>query len=79
MNEDLLRQVIEESDPDNKIPPETVEELVAALSGSNKKLIDVPDISVESIVDTLKASLTTESDWRKRASIAAKIISLGLE
>ena len=79
MNEQELRQIIEEVDPEGKISQSVVEELVVALS--------VPPFSKTAEVGTtegdlillLQDKLKDEKDWRERARIAARIISINMD
>lgn len=77
MNEQEIRRIFEEIDPKGQIPQSMLEEFVAQLKlverGEGKE--NHPD---GANVSMLREQLATESDWRKRTSIAAKIISLNL-
>jgi|2_EtaG_2_1085320.scaffolds.fasta_scaffold00049_47 hypothetical protein len=75
MNEDQIRQVIDQIDPESKIPSSVVEDLVISL-GKEEKL-EAEKLYV--IEKELKNELTEETDWRKKAVLAAKIISLNLD
>lgn len=75
MNESEIRQIIEEVDPGGKISQSTLEELVVSLSKNNKNTVS-PVIDLEK---NIKDQMELETDWRKKASLAAKIISLNLE
>ena len=75
MNEEKLRELFETIDPENKLSHEKVEEFISLMK-EEKKEVTVENSNQEEI---LKAQLLIEDDWRKRASIAAKIISLGLD
>ena len=81
MNEDNLRRAIEEVDPEGKIPQVTLEEIIVTLKNldSDEKKIDETGVPTGMLLDYLKEQLKLDLDWRKRAQIAAKIISLGLE
>lgn len=74
MTEESLRQIIEQIDPDGKLSPDKVEDFIAAVKDKEN-----PAATVSSLEEQLKLQMTQESDWRKRASIAAKIISINLE
>jgi len=74
MDETTIRQIIEEIDPDNKIPTAMVEELVVQLQNAKKEeVMDTEDFYI------LREQLEKETDWRKRASLAAKLVSLNLD
>jgi len=78
MQENQIRQILEQADPKGEMSASTAEEIIAALKGiqgspeSNKK---TPVLTEE----MLREEMRNETDWRKRASIAARIISLNLE
>lgn len=78
MTEQEIIQIIEEIDPDGKISQSVSEELVASLKDVNKSSRTV-DLSSDMVIAKLKEQMGDETDWRKRASIAAKLISLNLE
>ena len=69
-NEDLIRQKIEEIDPEGKIPPATVDELVVSLTKSSDMFVETPQYT-----DNLLERIANEPDWRKKAAMAAKLIS----
>lgn len=76
MNESEIRQIIEEVDPKGKISQSTLEELVVSLSKNNKKNVSPIIVDLEK---NIKDQMELETDWRKKATLAAKIISLNLE
>ena len=79
MDEDKIRQFIEEIDPEGKLPPGRVEDFIQAVKEQEVNPIE-PGTTIDGMTfDHLKQQLETETDWRKRAAIAAKMISLGLE
>ena len=92
MDEEKLRLLIEGTDPKNKIPEETIQELLALIrerennplkDGDTKTIIDENGnekiITFRSVESELQEKMSTEPDWRKRAAIAAKIISHSLD
>lgn len=83
MIEQDIRRLMEEIDPKGEIDQSKVEELIAAvkeLEANPPKDGDrVGDYTVSVLESDLKEKLAVETDWRKKASIAAKLISLGLE
>ena len=75
MNEEQIRAIVEQVS--SKGDKYDQEELIAAL-----KNVDIPvegGGKIGTTEEDLRAQLTVETDWRKKASIAAKIISLGLD
>lgn len=76
MNELAIRQIIEQIDPEGKIPNLVVDELAFSL---NEKKDELGDDSLYVLEESLKKQLAEEIDWRKKATYAAKLISLSLE
>ena len=85
MEEEKIRRTIEELDL--KIPSDKLEELVQALvdrkknpleDGDSKTFMD-GDVEKTIYFHTLRDQLEKETDWKKRASIAAKMVSLNLD
>lgn len=76
MKEDLARQTINEIDPEGIIPPDVVEELIKAIGEVENA---PPGIDMSNVEMALREQMKYEVDWRKKAALAAKIISLGLE
>ena len=79
MIEQDVRQLFEEIDPDGKIPQSKVDEFIAAVKEIEKNPPKNGDRHGDYTVNVLKDQLGVETDWRKKAAIAAKIISLELE
>ena len=79
IDEREIRQVIEEIDPEGEISNAQVEELVVAMRGLGESLNKDQTTIYGAIEETLKVQLMVETDWKKRATIAAKIISTNLE
>lgn len=79
VNEDKIRQVFEQLDPEGKISHAKVEELINAVRELELNNEENPVRAAGTSEADLKAQLDVETDWRKRARIAAKIISLNLE
>ena len=77
MEEDKLRQLIEEIDPEGKISKTKIEELISSIN--EIKQSSFPVSSTVKIIEDLRTDLQNEPDWRKKASLAAKIISMGLD
>ena len=82
MDEDKLREIFESIDPEGKISPERIDGFIQAVKESE---INPPKEGEEkdglyfNTLDNLKVQLANEPDWKKRAVIAAKIISRNLE
>lgn len=83
--EDEIRKTIEELDL--KIPADKLEGLVQALieskknplkDGDSRTFMD-GDIEKTIYFHTLRGQLSQETDWRERAKIAAKMVSLNLD
>jgi hypothetical protein len=79
MIEKDIRQLFEEIDPEGKIPQGKMEELISSIQEMEKNPPKDGDKHGDYTVRVLKDQLATEPDWRRRASIAAKIISANLE
>lgn len=88
MEEDKIRQFIEELDPEGKLPTANVESFIQAVKeleanplkdGDTRTYIDENGNEQTIVFSHLKEQMEKETDWRKKASIAAKIISLKLE
>ena len=82
MIEEDIRKLFEEIDPEGKIPQAKMEEFVAAvknLETNPPKDGDTVGAYKVSVLGDLKSRLDAETDWKKRAAIAAKIISIDLE
>ena len=78
-NEDEIRRIVEEIDPEGKIPADKIEDFVAAIKEMNEHPLKDGDKVGDLTFSTLQEQMNNEPDWRKRASIAARLISLGLE
>lgn len=57
------------------IPEEQIDEFIANLPAE----VTQPTVGGDNQVEVLKTAFVNERDWRKRAAIAARIISLNLE
>lgn len=81
MEEDKIRQFIDEIDPDGKLPRDNVENFIQGVLDIQKNPPKdgdkIGDLTVS--IGGLRAQMEFETDWRKKASLAAKIISLGLD
>ncbi len=80
MNEQEIKKMVDMLE-DMNIPGEKIDEFVSSLPKTieeeEKTKRDLEKIGIH--IATLKDSLSNEKDWRKRASIAARIISLGFD
>lgn len=79
MNEQEIKKMVDMLE-DMNVPGEKIDELVSGLPKmieGEKTNRDLEKIGIH--IATLKDSLSNEKDWRKRASIAARIISLGFD
>ena len=79
MIEKDIRQLFEEIDPEGKIPQGKMEELISAMQEMERNPLKDGDKVGDMTFNTLQEQMAKETDWRKRASIAAKIISANLE
>lgn len=79
MIEKDLRQLFEEIDPKGEISQAKVEEFIASIKEVEKNPPQDGDRHGDYTVSVLKDQLAVETDWRKKAAIAARIISLDLE
>ena len=77
---DNIRGILERvTTADGKIRDGGVEELIDEIKKIGELESENVKQSIEAnILETLKLQLNSETDWRERASIAAKIISLNL-
>jgi hypothetical protein len=72
MNKEQLQIILEES----KLPPEIVEEVLSSIDKKDDGSITVPTgLVLEDRLFYLKGILDTETDPRKKARIAARMIS----
>jgi hypothetical protein len=78
--EDEIFKLFEQIDPENKIGDEKRQNFITAfIEMENNTLNDSNEKDgLKYDILELKKEIDNEEDWRKRASIAAKIISLGL-
>jgi len=80
MDETQIRQIIEQVAPGVEIGQDQLEELVAALTSAEKVgPITGTEINLLEMNDFYRRQMEEETDWRERARIAAKIISLGID
>ena len=79
MIEQDIRQLFEEIDPEGKIPQSKMDEFIAAVKELEKNPPKDGDKHGDYTVSVLKDQLSVETDWRKKAALAARIISAELE
>jgi hypothetical protein len=79
MDEDRIRELFEEIDPDNQIPESKIDDLIAVMKQQEEKPLKDGDKIGDAIFNTLDEGVASDSDWRKKAALAARIISAGLE
>ena len=84
MNEQLLRQHLEEIDPDGEISQAKIEELVSSFKDIQKKEPIDSDkgylANEKSLTyNLLRDRLEKETDWREKAKIAAQMVINNLE
>lgn len=78
INENKIREILEQIDPDGKIPSSKIEELISTIKDQEEHPLKDGDKVGDAIYSTLEEQLKNEPDWKKRAIIAAKIISHNL-
>lgn len=81
MEDEKIRQLFEEIDPEGKIPSEKIDELISVMQEQEKNpLKDGDKIGDYTIsIGSLKEKMENETDWKKKAVLAAKIISFNLD
>ena len=67
-----LKTRLEELELDDLV----IEEIMSKL---NSDEVGIAGSNVNEVIEELKERIRNEKDWRKKASLSAKIISLGLE
>lgn len=80
MQENLIREIVGQALDGVKMPQGALEELIASIVSS----IPHTDASRGSFgannpIPDLQKQISEETDWKKKAALAAKIISLSLE
>jgi hypothetical protein len=79
MNESKIRELFEEIDPEGRIPEGKIDELISVMKDQEEHPLKDGDKVGDATFNTIHEEIKNEPDWRKRASLAAKIISMGLE
>lgn len=75
MNEEKTREILEGLE----IPEDKINELLAVMKDQEEHPLKDGDKVGDYTFHTLKEQMDNETDWRKKASLAAKIISINLE
>ena len=84
MEEEEIRRIMEEINPN--IPEETIQELIEGVKRI-KTMKDGDEIIIKDkegndktiFFHTLQQQIEAETDWKKKASLTAKLLSLGME
>lgn len=76
MKQEQIVEILNSLNTDNKIPDEKIQEIAKSLE-ENHDLNEDPKI--KETLEDLNDKMENEFDWKKRAALAAKIISLNLE
>lgn len=79
MDENKIREMFEEIDPEGKIPEGKIDELISTLKEQEEHIVNDENKTESNIFKTLREQIGAEPDWRKRAAMAARLISSGLE
>jgi hypothetical protein len=79
MDEDRVRQLFEEIDPQGQIPESRIDELIAVMKDQELHPLKDGDKIGDAVFNTLNDKMENEPDWRKKAALAARIISASLD
>lgn len=79
MDEEKVRQLFEEIDPHGQIPESKIDELISVMRDQEKNPLKDGDMIGDAVFHTLKDEMENEPDWRKKAALAARIISASLD
>jgi len=74
MNIDELRVILEESG----LETDKIDEIMTSMGGLEEKIANIPQDGAREQIEALREALEGESDWKKRAALAAKMISINL-
>lgn len=77
MDEETIRQTIERVDPKGEMRQNLQEELVVALASSSKNEV-LTNSNKETEEKEIRKQMYEETDWRKKAALAARLISNSL-
>ena len=75
MNEEKLIETLEGLD----IPSDKIDEIMVFIKDQKEHSLEEGDKIGDTQIRILEEELKNETDWRKRSSLAAKIISYNLE
>jgi hypothetical protein len=79
MDENKIREMFEEIDPEGKIPEAKIDELIAVMKEQEEHPLKDGDMIGDMVFHTLQEQIAAEPDWKKRAAMAARLISSSLE
>jgi hypothetical protein len=71
MEDDKMREILEGLN----IPSEKVDEIIIAMKEYVTRPINETEDNGDAILETLQKKYEEETDWKKKASLAAQIIS----
>jgi hypothetical protein len=81
-SEQEIRQLMEQLDPEGKLTQDKIEDFIEAvkvMENNPPKDGEVRgELNFGVLEEELKQQMEDETDWRKKAALAAKIISLNL-
>jgi len=75
MNEDKIRQILEDASPNGEIPTQAIEEIINSIKKSKQEVIGN---NQKSPIPLLKIQMNNCTDWRDRCKIAAEIVGFNL-
>jgi hypothetical protein len=76
MKTEQIVEILNSLNTDNKIPDEKIQEIAKSLE---EHYDENGDPKIQETIEVLKDKMENEFDWRKKAALQAKIISLGFE
>jgi hypothetical protein len=74
MNIDELKIVLE----NHNIPPDVIDEITGSVGDLGEKIAPLDENTVEGAILKLQEAMAKEPDWRKKAAMAARLISMNL-
>lgn len=86
--EQEIRELLEQIDPEGKLPPDNVEAFIQELQerekhplkdGDSRTIIDIDGNERVVYFHTIRDQMEKEIDWREKAKLAARLISLSLD
>ena len=75
MNEGKIQKILEDIDPEGNLSDEAVFQLTESMRDASME----ENLHEGESYDSLREQLEEETNWRKKAKLAARIISLGLD